>query len=147
MTPHEFMNQLAELLDETQTGILSTVDPDGQPHVRWMTPAVLKDRQGALFAVTCPAFSKTAHLKENPQVEWMFQSPNLDRVLKIRGKVNLLENPSLKNEVFEVLAPRLQMLWKANCSSSDMVVLETVVEEGVFYRPMSGDRETITFEQ
>ena len=147
MTPHEFMNQLAELLDETQTGVLSTVDADGQPHVRWMSPAILKDRQGALFAVTCPSFSKTAHLKENPRVEWMFQTTKLDKVLKIRGKVNLLDNPSLKSEVLEALAPRLVMLWKASCSSSDMIVCETVVEEGVYYRPMSGERETITFEQ
>jgi len=145
MTQHEFMNQLSELLDETTTGVLSTVDAAGLPHIRWMTPAVLKDRQTALFAVTCPSFSKTVHIKDNPNVEWMFQSPKLDTILKVTGKVNLLDNPSLKNEVLEALAPRLELFWKVNCSSSEMLVLETVIEEAVFFRPSESLREVIKF--
>lgn len=146
MTQHELMNKLAELIDETKTGILATVDSDGRPHVRWMTPAALRDRQSALFAVTCPDFSKILHLKSNPKVEWMFQSRILDRIVQVHGVVNILDNPSLKNEVFEVLAPRLDVFWKVGCASSEFVVLETVIQEATYYEPLAGRRETVTFQ-
>lgn len=145
MTQHELVNRLADILEETKAGVLTTVDSEGRPHVRWMTPAVLRDRQSALFAVTCPDFSKTDHLRANPGVEWLFQSRRLDRVITVRGMVNVVDNPSLKNEVLEVLAPRLDVFWKVNCESSAFVVLETVIEEGIYYEPLGGIRDVVKF--
>jgi general stress protein 26 len=146
MTQHELMNKLTEIIDETKTGVLATVDPENKPHLRWMTPAVLRDRQTALFAVTCPDFSKALHIKSNPKVDWMFQSKQLNRIVHVSGKVNMIENPSLKNEVLEVLAPRLDVFWKVNCSSAEFVVLETVIEEASYYEPLTNTREVVTFE-
>ena len=145
MTQHEMMNKLTEMIEETKTAILTTVDPEGHPHVRWMTPSVLRDRQTALFAVTCPDFSKTGHIKANPKVEWMFQSRALDRIVKVSGVVNVLDNPSLKNEVLEALAPRLDVFWRVNCTSSEFVVLETVIDSATYYEPLSNIREIVKF--
>lgn len=145
MTQHELMNKLSEIIDDTKTGILATVDSTNAPHVRWMTPAVLRDRQTALFAVTCPDFSKAAHIKTNPKVDWMFQSKHLNTVIHVSGVVNILDNPSLKNEVLEVLAPRLDVFWKANCVSSEFVVLETVIEAATYYEPLTNVREEVAF--
>ena len=145
MTQHEMMNKLTEIIDETKTGILATVDAENRPHVRWMTPAVLRDRQTALFAVTCPDFAKAEHLKTNRMVQWMFQTKQLNRIIHISGSVNIIDNPSLKNEVLEVLAPRLDVFWKANCSSSEFIVIETVVAEAAYYEPLSNIREIVKF--
>lgn len=145
MTQHEMMNTLTEIIDETKTGVLTTVDSDGRPHARWMTPAVLRDRQRALFAVTCPDFPKADHLKSNPKVEWLFQSKSLNKIIHVDGVVNMLDNPSLENEVLEVLAPRLNVFWKVNCSNSEFVVLETVIDEAIYYEPLSSVREIVKF--
>lgn len=145
MTQHELVNKMSEIIDDTQTGVLATVDADGHPHVRWMTPAVLRDRQNALFALTCPDFSKAQHLKANPKVEWMFQSKRYESVVHVAGVVNVIDTPSLRNEVLEVLGPRLDMFWKTNCSSSDYVVLETVIEEATYYTPLSNVLQRVKF--
>jgi len=145
MTQHEVMSKLSDIIDETKTGVLATVDSENNAHIRWMTPTVLKDREATVFAVTCPDFRKATHLKTNPNVDWMFQSRSLDKVIHIRGVVNVVDNPSLKNEVLEVLAPRLDVFWRANCESSEFVVLETVIEEALYYEPLSNTREVITF--
>jgi pyridoxamine 5'-phosphate oxidase len=145
MTQHEMMNKLTEIIEETKTAVLTTVDSEGRPHVRWMTPAVLRDRQTALFAVTCPDFSKAEHIKSNPKVEWMFQSKSLARIVQVSGVANIIDNPSLKNEALEALAPRLDVFWKANCTSSEFVVLETVIDSATYYEPLSNIREIVKF--
>jgi len=145
MTQHEIMRELAEIIEETKTGVLATVDRDGRPHLRWMTPAVLKDRQTALFAVTCPRFSKTTHLAANPKVEWMVQSKQLNKIIHVRGIVNLLDNPFLKSEVLEELGQRLTTFWQVNCEASEFVVVETVIQEVELYEPLKNHYETVKF--
>lgn len=145
MTQHELMIKMSEIIDETKTGVLATVDSDGHPHLRWMTPAVLRKRQGAVFAITCPDFSKAHHIESNSHVEWMFQSKLLDGIVSCSGVANVIDNPSLRNDVLEVLAPRLDVFWKTNCSSSEYVVLETVIREATYYEPLSNVRETVKF--
>ena len=145
MTQHEIMRELAEVVADTKTGVMATVDGEGKPHIRWMTPAVLKDRQTALFAVTCPHFTKTAHLAANPKVEWMMQSRQFEKVFQVRGVVNLLDNPSMKSEVLEELGPRLNVFWHVVCDASEFVVVETVIEEITLYEPLRNHRTTVKF--
>ncbi len=145
MTQHEIVNKLTEIIDDAKTGILATVDAEGRPHIRWMTPATLRDRQTALFAVTCPDFAKVEHLKTNRKVTWMFQSKQLNKIVQLSGKVNIIDNPSLKNEVLEVLAPRLDVFWKVNCVSAEFIVLETVIDEATYFEPLSNIHETVKF--
>jgi general stress protein 26 len=145
MTPSELMHQLGDLIEESETGLLSTVDSTGKPHARWMTPTVLGDRRNVVFAVTCPRSSKIAQIQSNPNVAWTFHSKKLNRVVSVSGVMNILDNPSLKNEVIESLGPRLETFWKIDCAGTDLVVLETVVEEGTMLQPSSGARETIKF--
>lgn len=145
MTQHEIMRELALLIEETKTGVLATVDREGRPHIRWMTPAVLKDRQTALFAVTCPTFSKAAQMAANPKVEWMVQSRELSKIIHVRGIVNLLDNPSLKTEVLEELGQRLTTFWQVHCEASEFVVIETVIQEVELYEPLKNQYETVKF--
>jgi len=46
MTRNVFPQILYELIGETGAGVLATVDGDGRPHMRWMTPVLSEDQPG-----------------------------------------------------------------------------------------------------
>ena len=145
MKQREFLNELESLIEEAKTGLLATVDGTGKPHMRWMTPALLKDRHGAIYAITSRNFAKREQLDKNPHVQWMFQSRSLNKIIYIDGTVNLVDNSSMRNEVMEVVGPRLRVFWNVNTDETSLIVLETIMESGILFLPMEGKREQITF--
>lgn len=145
MTKHEVMYKVEQILETTHAGILATLDQDGKPRMRWMTPAILRERAGVLFAVTSPDFEKVMQLETHPEVEWMIQTRALDQIVNLRGKMNLLDNPSIRSEVMEHLGKQLTVFWRVNPEKTDFIVLETVIEEATFFRPMKGYKETVHF--
>ena len=90
MTRQEILNTLEMILNEAHTAVLATTDQNGKPHIRWMTPALLRGRTGAIYAVTSPRFGKVVQLEAQPEVEWMFQTPILDTIVTVRGRIRLL---------------------------------------------------------
>jgi general stress protein 26 len=143
MTRQEILNVLEMILNEAHTAVLGTVGEQGRPHLRWMTPAIIRGRSGAVYAVTSPRFAKVSHLAAHPEVEWLFQTPILDTVVTVRGRINLVENPSLLSEVLEALGPFMRSFWKLRGEDRDLVVLETIIEEAVYYKPMKGLKEIV----
>lgn len=145
MTPQELMNKVEQMLEEAKAGLLITVDSHNTPHSRWMTPIVLRQRPGCIYTVTKPGSTKTNHIQSNPNVEWMFQTRSLSEIVNIRGTAAQIDNPALKNEIMDLLASKLVVFWKANNTPDEFVVLETVVEVGVYFKPMKAMRETVKF--
>lgn len=145
MNQHEVMYKVEQILEDTTTGVLATVDKDGTPRMRWMTPAVLKGRPDVLFAITSPDFDKVTQLDDHPAVEWVIQTRTLNKVVNLRGKINVLDNPAIRSEVMEHLARKLTVFWRINTGKADFIVLETIIEEATFFQPMKGDKETVHF--
>ena len=145
MDSREVMNRVGAIIEAHGTGLLATVDQEGNPHLRWLTPTMLRERPGAIYAITAPSFSKVIQIRTHPRVEWMFQTPTLDEVVSVRGAINVVENPSLRAEVLEVLGPRLRTFWKLARDARDLVVLETVVEEATRFLPMEGRKDVVRF--
>ena len=143
MTKRDIVAVLEAILDEAHTAVLTTVDAEGRPHARWMTPALIPGRSGVIFAVTSPRFPKVAQINAQPQVEWLFQSPVLTTVVTVRGRVNLLDNPSIRSEVLEALGPYMRVFWRLRGNERELVVLETVIEEAVYFLPMKGQTEVV----
>jgi len=67
MTKTEIVGVLDEVIDAAQVAVLATVDPEGRPAMRWMTPATVRGRPGYLYAVTSPQFRKVRHLQSCPR--------------------------------------------------------------------------------
>ena len=143
MDSRSMLDALERVLENSKIAILATVDPDGSPHMRWMTPAVVRGRDGFLYAVTSPDFEKTTQIGGNPRVEWMVQSKSLDEIVTTRGTMGVIDNPSVKAEVLEAIGGHLSTFWKMNPDESKMVVLETVLEEIKYVKPTSGERHEI----
>ncbi len=145
MNEVEFTSILDTIMEDAKAAILATVDEEGRPHMRWMTPTLLSDRPGAVYAVTSPDFEKIAHLKGNPKATWMFQTRLLSRIAKVTGPVNVIDNSAMKAEVLEGIGRRLNVFWRVNTDPSKLVVLETVIEEAEYSEPMKNIYERITF--
>jgi len=139
------MERVEAILEAHGTGLLATVGDDGGPHVRWLTPALLRGRFGAIYVLTGPRFAKVDQVRAHPRVEWMFQTPALDEIVTVRGRINVVDNPSLRSEALEVIGPRLRAFWKLARDERDLAVLETVVEEATRYLPMQGRKDTVRF--
>lgn len=146
MTSQELMNRVEKLLDESKAGILTTVDAEGNPRSRWMTPRTLKGRPGAIYAVTSEQTDKVRHLRTNPRSEWMIQARSLSEIITLKGQTNVVDNPSLCAEFLECVGSQLTVFWKANLPIEHCVILETVVREGTYYLPMKASKETVRFD-
>lgn len=143
MNAQDMFKRLDGLLETSRVGILTSVDERGYPRSRWMTPILLRGREGCIYALTSPAFRKVVEITKHPMVEWIFQTRSLDEILTVLGKVEFIDNPSLKSEVQEALGTNLTVFWKVNPNESSLVVVETKVEEFNLFLPMRNERHRV----
>lgn len=143
MDSRSMLNTLERVLESSRIAVLATVDENGSPHMRWMTPGVVRGRDGFLYAVTSPDFPKTGEVDGNPQVEWMLQSKSLDEIVTLKGSMAIIDNPSVKAEVLEAIGGHLATFWKMNPDEANMVVLETSISSIRYMKPVTGERHEV----
>jgi len=143
MDKYAVMNEVRSLIDEVKFGILATVDSEGYPHQRWMSPVLLPRFSHSIFSVTSERFGKIMQLEKNSQVSWIFQSMGLDRIATVRGQVEIVRDPTLAAEVQEAIGPRLRVFWKYAGDPMKLVVLETTIEEYQFFAPLKTINESV----
>lgn len=141
MTPTELLAEVDRILDESKTALLATVDPDGRPQLRWMTPRRLRDRPGHLYTVTEIGAAKVAELRRDPRVTWLVQRPALTEVITLRGRATVLDEPTLLREFLEAAGKELFMIWHLHRSHErpQFVVIETALEEASRFQASSGE--------
>lgn len=145
MTKAEIVAALDEIIDTAQVAVLATVGPEGSPAMRWMTPAMVRGRPGYLYAVSSVDCRKVRHLQSCPAVEWLFQTPELNRVVTVQGRMSVIDNPQLKSEVLESIGPRLEVFWRTNEKTTDFIVLETAIDQISVTQPMKQLQDTVLF--
>ncbi|HEX3019318.1 MAG TPA: pyridoxamine 5'-phosphate oxidase family protein [Chitinispirillaceae bacterium] len=145
MNKHEIMGLIDTIIEDNRTAVLATVDQNGSPHIRWITPGCIQERAGTIFMISSRNFSKIGQIQNNPNAELMFQSRALDRIVNVKGKINLLNNPSIRAETLECIGRHLHTFWNLNQPDTDLLVLEMVIEQAVLYLPQKGSRITVDF--
>jgi general stress protein 26 len=145
MEKGELLNILEKIIDEEKTAILATVGDDGRPRMRWVSPVMIPGRRGAIYMVASENSVKVKQALSNPHAQWLFQTRALHRIVTVDGSINVVNNPSLRSEVLEVVSPRLRAFWKINMEERDLMVLETIIERAIYYVPMKGRKEEIVF--
>jgi len=145
MNKAAFTALLGTIIEDAKTAVMATVDSEGRPHMRWMTPTLIGGRPGAIYSVTSPDFEKVKHLAQNPHASWIFQTKMLSRIITISGPVNVVDNSAMKAEVLEGIGRRLNVFWRVNADPSKLVVLETVIEEAEYFEPMNNIHERMSF--
>ena len=144
MDKREILDQLESLLAESKVAVLATVDPESGPAVRWVTPVLIPGRSGYIYALTSPGFRKVSHIRSNPMVEWMVQTKDLNKIVTVKGRAEVLDNPSLKSEVLEAIGPRLEVFWRVN-PETEFVVLETEILSITYFPAMRKEKVTVDF--
>ncbi len=139
------ISALERIVDGNGTAVLANIDQEGLPRTRWMTPCVLRDQQGSLFALTSADFDKRAQIGANGHVEWLVTGANREEIVRVRGNALVVDNPRLKAEIVEALGARLAMFWRVSPDPDRLVVLETVITEISYYRPASGEKSRVAF--
>lgn len=147
MDSKALLNKVVEILEDSPTSVLATVDVEGRPHIRWMVPTVLMGSPGLIYAVTAPEAKKVDQIRETGQAEWLLQKRDLSEIVNLRGKTRILEHPSLMREVIERLGPKLKYFWKFNSELYDFMIIETEIEDGVYYNPLTGEREFVKLKE
>ena len=145
MTKKELIDRIVFILEDAKTAVLATTDTSGPPCMRWMSPVLFPSRPGVLYAVTSPNLAKARQIEKHPDVEWMLQTRSLNEVILLHGKINMIDNPSLKAEVMQAIGNRLHIFWKIEKESADFIVLETIIDEGIYFLPMEGRKEIVSF--
>ena len=99
----EYVVDLAKkLADGKRPGILATVDEHGMPHMRWMATLSLHDFP-RLYTITSPKSRKIEHIKNNPNVSWMFSNEELNVIVNLRGKARLTNDSGKVQHVWKLL--------------------------------------------
>lgn len=140
MNAKEALSVLERVLESSKIAVMGTVAADGAPRLRWMTPAMVRGREGFLYAVTSPEFDKSDELQKNPKVDWMLQTKSLDRIVNVRGTISVIDNPTVAADVLEAIGRNLATFWRVNPDESKLVILETAIEEICTFHPINGDR-------
>lgn len=144
MNAADIIQSLERLISGSKVGLLTTVDQKGFPQTRWMTPALLQNRSGYIYAVTDPDSLKTAHIKEHPQVEWTFQSTVLNEVVSVTGRASLITDSELLENIMNEIGLNLQIFWQLSKDTKNIVIIETeIIGLSCFY-PLRNERYTAT---
>jgi pyridoxamine 5'-phosphate oxidase len=146
MNTREVMGLIETILCDTHTAVLATIDKEGNPKMRWVTPGCLNERPDALYMISASNFAKIIQIQHNNLSEIMIQTKALDKVINIRGCISILKNPGLRSKVLENIGKYLSAFWKVNRPEDEMVVLEFVIDEATVYYPMKGTKIIVPFE-
>lgn len=146
MDSKTMLDVLERILEKSHVAVMNTVDGEGRPRSRWMTPATIRGRRGFLYTVSAPHFDKIEQINKNASVSWLLQTRALDEVLEVVGKAQVIDNPALKSEVLEAIGGHLTTFWRVNPDETELIVVETIIEEMTYLEPMKGEKVRSTLE-
>lgn len=147
MTPTELLSEIDRILEDSKTALLATVDSQGRPSLRWMTPRRIKVRPAYLYCASEVATRKVEEIRSNPVVAWTIQRPTLSEVITVSGRAAVLEEPIILQEFLEAVGKDLFMVWRLHPAQERprLVVIETVLETATRLDSLTGKTQTFTF--
>ena len=75
-----------------QVGLLTTADGRGHPHATWMATYAFVDHRD-IITLSSPDSRKAHNISENPNVQWLFSSPDYEHLVYFTGKAFLEREP------------------------------------------------------
>ena len=134
------------LINGHHPGILATVDPAGQPHLRWMSTLAFGEFP-VFYTLTAANARKVAHIRANPQVNWMFYNKDLSFILNLHGRAHILDDPAMLKQVWRSVEDKTHTYFLNEYSHRPgFVAIETQVDSVECTSPASGLRVQVKLE-
>ena len=136
-TPHDKSKANAEhvvrlarqLADGNRPGVLSTVDAQGAPHIRWMATLSLQDFPH-LYALTSPQSRKVQHIRDCPKVNWMFTTDSTSMVVNLQGSATILTEQGDVNRIWRMIDNKSNAYFLGlDPEAEGVVVIDTLIED------------------
>jgi len=126
----EYVVEMAKrLADGRRPGILATVDENGMPHLRWMATLSLHDWP-LLYTITSPASAKVQHILHHPNVSWMFSNEEMNIIVNIRGKAQIVNDFGKMQRVWKLLEDKSKAYFLSlKTDGPGFTVIETEIED------------------
>lgn len=131
LNDHDVIAQAIKVINECFVGLMVTVDRTGMPYARWMGAGGIEGNLQRLFTLSGKQARKIEHLKHNPQVSWVFNTPNLGHVITLYGQARIMESPVVTQAVWDRLTDSAREYIMGPSSDDrhlEMVAIETRVE-------------------
>jgi general stress protein 26 len=149
MAPDQIRNQALHVVNQAFIGLLTTVDSNGVPQARWMGSALVTGSPWMLYTLTARGSRKIAQIAQNPNVTWVFSTPECADVATLFGQAHVLSSPMVAQSVWDRLMDCVRdycMSALSNDSNLEVVTLETRVSRIElisprlrFYQPQSAE--------
>jgi len=115
------------LVDGHHAGILSTVDQDGRPQVRWMSTLSFNDFP-IFYTLTAPDSRKVGQIERCPNVNWLFFNGDQSLILNLIGTARVLTDAPTRKRVWKVAEDKEHAYFlKQYANIPKFVVIETTV--------------------
>ena len=141
----EFLNELNTILERYGTGLFTTLNHEGFPVTRWMTPFFLKEWKNSLFTVSAVPSAKVEQIEARGEVSFLFQPPSREKIINLTGIARVDRNYALLAEALESLGGRMKTFWTVNNNPENLVVIETSLISGSIFYPFKSERYEVSF--
>jgi general stress protein 26 len=128
LPPDQIRNQALHVVNQAFIGLLITVDGNAVPQARWMGSALVTGSPWMLYTLTARGSRKLAHIAQNPNVTWVFSTPECADVATLFGRARVLSSPMVAQSVWDRLMDCVRdycMSALSNESNLEVVTIET----------------------
>lgn len=125
------------VVTDTFAGILTTIDPEGNPHPRVVSSKLPVEGIRFIYSLSHPQSRKLDHIRANPRVSWLYSTVNFKEVITLTGRAKIIDDPLFANRVWGQMKPSagLEAFYRVYQENPTFVVIETEVETIEYLTP------------
>ncbi len=138
LSEQQILAECIKVVNNNHLGVLTTVDPDGNPYARWMSSSMAADGLHTLYTLTARGSRKIEHIQARPSVCWMFSDEAGRNVATLYGHAEIIDAPNLVGNVWDRLmeAARVYVMTvMGNMEDVEFITIQTNVHRVEFLSP------------
>ncbi|ALF52421.1 pyridoxamine 5'-phosphate oxidase [Nostoc piscinale CENA21] len=137
------VQQLQELIQDINSGMLTTVNDDGSLHSCPMYSINEIDAEGRLWFFTSANSHRVSEIEQNQQVNVSFSSCEQQRYVSISGTAQLLKD---RQKMAELWKPELETWFSQGLDQPDLALLQVNIKQADYWDSSSSYHpQTIKF--
>ncbi|MBD2594731.1 pyridoxamine 5'-phosphate oxidase [Nostoc sp. MBR 210] len=137
------IQQLQELIQDIDSGMLTTVNDDGSLHSCPMYSINEIDAEGRLWFFTSSNSHRVSEIEHNQQVNVSFSSCEQQRYVSISGTAQLLKD---RQKMAELWKPKLETWFSQGLDQPDLALLQVNIKQADYWDSSSSYHpQTINF--